>query len=110
LQGKAWDESTPIGPFLVTPDEIDLGSARIRTTLNGEIVQDSDLSHLIFSVATLIETISEFTELLPGDIILTGTPGGVGFRRDPQVFLKGGDVVSVAIAGVGELTSRVRSQ
>ena len=110
LQGKAWDRSTPLGPFLVTPDEVDVSSARITTTLNGEVVQDSDLSMLIFDVATLVSTISEFTELLPGDVILTGTPSGVGYRRTPQLFLSPGDTVTVEIAGVGRLSSRVAAE
>lgn len=107
LQGKAWDRSTPIGPYLVGPDEVDVSGAAIRTVVNGETVQDSDLSKLIFSIPTLIATISVFTELLPGDIILTGTPGGVGFRRDPKLFLTPGATVSVEIEGVGRLESRV---
>ena len=107
LQGKAWDRATPIGPYLVGPDEVDVDGAAIRTVVNGDTVQDSDLSKLIFSIPTLIATISVFTELLPGDIILTGTPGGVGFRRDPQLFLTPGTTVSVEIEGVGRLESRV---
>lgn len=110
LQGKAWDRSTPIGPYLVGPDEVDVDGAAIRTVVNGETVQDSDLSKLIFSIPTLIATISVFTELLPGDIILTGTPGGVGFRRDPQLFLTPGATVSVEIEGVGRLESRVMAE
>lgn len=107
LQGKAWDASTPIGPHLVPPDEVDVGHAAIRTIVDGATVQDSDLSKLIFSIPTLISTISVFTELQPGDIILTGTPGGVGFRRDPQLFLTPGTTVRVEIEGVGRLESRV---
>ena len=107
LQGKAWDASTPIGPHLAAPEEVDLDRARIRTMVDGVTVQDSDLSQLIFSVPVLISTISEFTELMPGDIILTGTPGGVGFRRDPQLFLTPGATVEVEIDGVGRLTSQV---
>ncbi len=106
-QGKAWDSSTPLGPVVVTPDEVDLTAAGIRTTLNGQVVQDSDLSKLIFDIPTLIATISEFTVLQPGDVILTGTPGGVGFRRDPQLFLTPGDRVSVEIDGVGRIDSLV---
>ena len=105
VQGKAWDRSTPIGPHLVAPDEVDLTRAGIRTTVDGQLVQESDLSHLIFDVPTLIATISEFTELLPGDVILTGTPGGVGFRRDPKLFLVPGTRVSVEIDGVGRIDS-----
>lgn len=107
MQGKAWDASTPIGPAIVTPDEFDLEGAHIQTAVNGVTVQDSDLSRLIFSVPRLIGTISEFTALEPGDVILTGTPGGVGFRRDPQLFLHPGDRVSVEIDGVGRIDSRL---
>lgn len=107
LQGKAWDSSTPIGPFLRVASTVDISAASIRTTLNGQRVQDSNLSHLIFSIPRLISVISEFTQLMPGDIILTGTPGGVGFRRDPQLFLQPGDSVTVEIDGVGVLTSAV---
>lgn len=107
LQGKAWDGATPIGPYLVPPGEVDLSTAGIRTRVNGETVQESDLSYLIFDVETLVATISEFTELRPGDVILTGTPGGVGYRRDPQLFLTPGVSVSVEIDGVGRIDSTV---
>ena len=107
VQGKAWDASTPVGPYLVPPDEVDIDRAAIRTVVDGETVQESDLSKLIFSIPTLISTISVFTELQPGDVILTGTPGGVGFRRDPQLFLTPGTTVRVEIDGVGHLESRV---
>jgi acylpyruvate hydrolase len=112
LQGKAWDACTPLGPALVTEDEIGDGIDKlaITLTLNGEVLQSSDTSMLIFDIPTLISTVSEFTTLLPGDIILTGTPGGVGFRRDPQVFLTPGDQVTVSIDGLGELTSTVRAE
>ena len=110
VQGKAWDAATPIGPYLVTPDEVDLSSAVIRTVLNGQQVQRSDLGQLIFDVPTLISLISEFTALAPGDVILTGTPGGVGYRRKPQVFLRDGDLVSVEIAGVGRIENRVTAE
>jgi acylpyruvate hydrolase len=104
LPGKAWDASTPIGPELVTPDEIgDVSALTLRTTVNGETVQEASTERLIFDVATLISTISEFATLLPGDLILTGTPGGVGFRRDPQLLLRPGDVVSVEVEGVGRI-------
>lgn len=105
MQGKAWDGSTPIGP-LVTPDEVDVADLRITTRLNGETVQDSRTSHLMFPIPRLISLISQFTTLEPGDIILTGTPGGVGFRRDPQLFVRDGDVVEVEIEGIGTLTNR----
>ncbi|MFF5033082.1 fumarylacetoacetate hydrolase family protein [Nocardia salmonicida] len=110
MQGKAWQASTPLGPSLVTPGEVDLSTAGIRTVLNGEKVQESDLSMLIFSIPRLIAEISTFTTLTPGDVILTGTPGGVGYRRDPQLFLRDGDQVSVEIDGVGSVRNLVRGE
>jgi acylpyruvate hydrolase len=105
-QGKAWDRSTPLGATITPTDAVDLSTAGIRTFVNGEIMQDSDLSHLIFTIPRLIAEISVFTTLERGDVILTGTPGGVGYRRDPQVFLRPGDEVVVEIDGVGRLTNR----
>lgn len=110
LQGKVWDNTTPLGPTIVTPAETDISKAGISTTLNGEVVQKSDLSHLIFSIPTLIATLSEFTTLQPGDVILTGTPAGVGYRRDPQLFLKDGDTITVTVEGVGSITNTVRAE
>ena len=107
IQGKAWDRSTPLGPFTVPADAVDLSAAPIRTILNGTVVQESDLSMLIFDVPQLISDISEFTVLEPGDVIMTGTPGGVGFRRDPQVFLRDGDLIAVEVEGVGRLENWV---
>ena len=108
LQGKAWDRSTPIGPALVTPDEVgDPAKLHLSLTLNGSVMQSADTSNLMFDVPKLISVISEFTTLGPGDIVLTGTPGGVGYRRDPQVFLSDGDVVSVEIPGVGRIENTV---
>ncbi len=109
LQGKAWDNSTPLGPAIFTPDEVDISAAGIRTVLNGVTVQESDLGKLIFSIPRLIAEISTFTRLEAGDVILTGTPEGVGFRRDPQLFLKSGDKISVEIDGIGRLDSGVRA-
>lgn len=110
LQGKAWEGSTPLGPVLVTPDEVDPSDLAIRTVLNGEEVQSSSTSRLIFDVGTLISTISTFTTLLPGDVILTGTPEGVGYRRDPKVLLQDGDVVSVTVEGLGTVENRVTAE
>ncbi|GAA5156516.1 fumarylacetoacetate hydrolase family protein [Amycolatopsis dongchuanensis] len=110
LQGKTWDHSTPLGPYLVTPEEADVSAAGIRTIHNGRKLQDSDTSRLIFDIPTLIATVSDFTTVLPGDVILTGTPGGVGYRRDPQVFLHDGDEITVEVDGIGSLTNRVRRE
>ena len=107
LQGKAWDNSTPIGPYLVTPEEVDLTTAGIRTTVNGTVVQESVISQLFFDIPTLIATISAFTTLNPGDLILTGTPGGVGYRRKPQQFLTVGDTVTVEIDGLGRIVNHI---
>jgi acylpyruvate hydrolase len=108
LQGKTWPRSTPIGPFLVTKEEVgDPGQLAIRLELNGEELQHGQTSAMIFNVAETLSLISEFTTLEAGDLILTGTPGGVGFRRDPQVFLQPGDRVRVAIDRVGELDNTV---
>lgn len=110
VQGKAWDDSTPLGPYLVTPEDVDLDHAAIRTQVDGTTVQESDLGQLLFDVPSLIVTISEFTQLQPGDIILTGTPGGVGFRRKPQLLLTAGMTVSVEIDGVGRIESTVLAE
>ncbi|HEY1774853.1 MAG TPA: fumarylacetoacetate hydrolase family protein [Solirubrobacteraceae bacterium] len=111
LQGKAWDSSTPLGPALVTLEELDDPLALdISLELNGEQMQSSNTSLLIFDLPTLIAAISQFTELEPGDVILTGTPGGVGLRRDPPVALHDGDVMRVSIGGLGVLENRVLAE
>jgi acylpyruvate hydrolase len=107
LQGKAWDGSTPLGPYLYTPREIDVSAVTLRTHVNGMRTQASDTSLLIFDIPMLIAAISEFTTLLPGDVILTGTPAGVGYRREPQLFLGPDDEVSVEIEGLGAVRNRV---
>jgi acylpyruvate hydrolase len=107
MQGKAWDACTPVGPYLVTPDEVDLAAQTISTTVNGQQVQKSSLDLLIFPIPRLVATISEFTELRPGDLILTGTPSGVGHRRTPPLYLKSGDVVTVEVTGVGTLRNTI---
>jgi acylpyruvate hydrolase len=108
LQGKAWEASTPVGPWLVTPDETgDPSTLDIALTLNGAVMQQANTVQLMFDIPVLISRISEFVTLVPGDLILTGTPGGVGFRRDPQVFLAPGDRVRVAISGIGALDNPV---
>ena len=107
MQGKAWDGCTPVGPYVVTPDEVDITAQSISTTLNGQKVQESTIDLLIFSIPRLIATISEFTELRAGDLIFTGTPSGVGHRRTPPLYLKSGDAVTVEVTGVGALRNTI---
>ena len=107
LQGKAWDGATPVGPELVTLDEIpSLDDLTLRTLVNGEVVQEASTAAMIFDIPTLVSTISVFTELEPGDLILTGTPSGVGFRREPQILLAPGDVSVVEVPGVCRLQNQ----
>jgi 2-keto-4-pentenoate hydratase/2-oxohepta-3-ene-1,7-dioic acid hydratase in catechol pathway len=109
FRGKSIDTGGPCGPWIVTPDELpDLARGlEITCRWNGEIMQQSNTDQLIFPVDHLISYISRNMTLLPGDIISTGTPGGVGVFRDPQVFLKPGDMVEVTIEGIGTLSNPV---
>lgn len=108
VRGKSFDTFCPLGPVIVSPDELtDPQSLRLTTTLNGEVVQDASTADMIFSVAELIAELSRDTTLLTGTVILTGTPSGVGAGRDPQVFLKPGDTVTCAIESIGALTNSV---
>ncbi|MEX2188498.1 MAG: fumarylacetoacetate hydrolase family protein [Pirellulales bacterium] len=107
-RGKTFATFCPLGPCLVTPDEIPNPNVLgIRTRLNGQTMQDWNTDDMIFDVPTLIEFLTSSTRLLAGTVILTGTPHGVGFARTPPVFLKGGDTVTVEIDGIGELTNPV---
>ena len=106
--GKGIDGFGPMGPWIVTADEIDGGNLRIRCRVNGETRQDSSTADLIFDVPTLIEAISMSVTLAPGDVIATGTPEGVGIGFDPPRFLRDGDVVEVEIEGIGTLRNVVR--
>jgi 2-keto-4-pentenoate hydratase/2-oxohepta-3-ene-1,7-dioic acid hydratase in catechol pathway len=107
-RGKSFDTFAPLGPVLVTRDEIPNPNAlRIRTVLNGETMQDWSTDDMIFDVPAIIEFLSASTTLLPGTVILTGTPHGVGFARNPPVFLKVGDTVSIEIEKIGTLTNPV---
>jgi acylpyruvate hydrolase len=111
LVGKAWARSTPLGPFLVTPDEVgDPHALDISLELNGERMQSSNTSRFIFDIPTLIATISEVVPLAPGDVVLTGTPEGVGYRREPKVLLEDGDRVVVEIEKVGRLENPVAAE
>lgn len=109
LPGKAVDASTPCGPALVTLDEVgDVQALDIRTRVNGEEVQSSNTRHMIFPVRALVSYISFFLELSPGDIITTGTPQGIGAKRQPPLWLKPGDMVEVELQKVGTLRNIVR--
>jgi len=106
--GKNFPATGGFGPALVTPDEVgDLGALRVQTRLNGELMQDQPVSDLIFDMPALIEYLSAFTPLSPGDVIVTGTPGGVGDGRKPPVYLRAGDVVEVSIGTIGTLRNSV---
>ncbi|MBA2297794.1 MAG: fumarylacetoacetate hydrolase family protein [Actinobacteria bacterium] len=108
-RGKSFDTFCPVGPELVPADRIpDPQALRIRCLVNGEALQDASTAGMIFPVAELIASISEGIQLEAGDLILTGTPPGVGFARTPPVFLQHGDEVTVEIEGVGTLTNPVR--
>lgn len=108
-RGKSFDTFCPLGPVLVTADEIlDPNSLAIKTVLNGETMQDWNTDDMIFDVPTLIEFLSGSTTLMPGTVIMTGTPHGVGMARTPPVFMKHGDTVSVEIEKIGTLTNPVR--
>lgn len=107
-RGKTFDTFAPLGPALVTPDEIpDPNALRILTRLNGEIVQDSNTADMIFDVRQIIAFLSGSTTLLPGTVILTGTPEGVGMARTPPRWLTPGDEVTIEIEKIGALTNRV---
>ena len=100
-----------MGPFIVTKDEIpDPDSLRIFSILNGVVMQDSNTADMIFDVANLVSDLSRSLTLLPGTLILTGTPEGVGFKRNPPVFLKSGDKITIQISSIGELTNYVESE
>jgi len=106
--GKNFPSTGGFGPWLVTPDEAgDLTGVHVRTTLNGNVVQDQPIGDMIFPVARIIAYLSTFTVVSPGDVIATGTPGGVGAKRTPPLWMKDGDVVEVDIGPVGTLRQRI---
>jgi 2-keto-4-pentenoate hydratase/2-oxohepta-3-ene-1,7-dioic acid hydratase in catechol pathway len=108
MMGKTFDTFAPFGPAIVTADEVaDPQNLGISLTLNGEVMQNSNTSQMIFQVPRLIEFLSSVFTLEPGDIIATGTPAGVGFARKPPVWLRAGDEVTVRVEGLGELTNPV---
>jgi len=105
--GKNFDATMPIGPEVVTTDEVDVSDVLLTTTLNGEVMQSASTAQMIFDIPRTIEYLSSFTTLRPGDVIATGTPGGVGFARTPPVWLVPGDLLEVAIDGLGRIANRV---
>jgi acylpyruvate hydrolase len=107
LQGKTFESSTPVGPVLVTPEEVDhAADLAIGCEVDGEVMQGSRTSDLLFGPAAIVEYVSTIVTLRPGDIISTGTPAGVGDGRKPPVYLKPGQVVRTVIEGIGELVNR----
>ncbi|WP_037504260.1 fumarylacetoacetate hydrolase family protein [Sphingobium bisphenolivorans] len=106
--GKNFPGTGSLGPSLIPAGEIaDIGSQRVQTRLNGELVQDQPVSDMIWNIAIIVEYCSTFTELRPGDVIATGTPGGVGDKRTPPLYMKSGDVVEVSVGAIGTLFNPV---
>jgi acylpyruvate hydrolase len=105
--GKNFDGTMPIGPELVTTDELDVSDVQLTTRLNDEVMQSSSTALMIFDIPRTIEFLSTFTTLRPGDVIATGTPGGVGFARNPPVWLQPGDSIEVTVEGVGRIANQV---
>jgi 2-keto-4-pentenoate hydratase/2-oxohepta-3-ene-1,7-dioic acid hydratase in catechol pathway len=109
--GKNFPQTGAFGPWMVTPDEAgDLAPLRLQTRLNGQVVQDATISQMIFGIPQQIEYCSSFTRLEPGDVIVTGTPGGVGSRRTPPLWMKPGDVVEVEIDRIGLLRNGIADE
>jgi 2-keto-4-pentenoate hydratase/2-oxohepta-3-ene-1,7-dioic acid hydratase in catechol pathway len=109
--GKNFASTGGFGPFLTTKDEVpDIEAAELTTTLNGQVMQRVKINELIFGIPQLISYASTICDLLPGDVIATGTPGGVGGRQDPPRFLQDGDTVEVEVAGVGRLSNPVLAE
>jgi acylpyruvate hydrolase len=105
--GKNFEGSMPIGPEVVTANEVDVGDLAISSTLNGQVMQSARTSQMLVDVPSAVEFFSSFTRLVPGDVIATGTPGGVGYARTPPVFLQPGDVIEVTVEGIGTIRNRV---
>lgn len=110
LQGKTFDATTPLGPWLVTPDELPAGGWEISTEVDGEVRQHSDTSNLVFGPVDLVGYLSTVVTLNPGDVIATGTPGGVGHARKPPRYLTDGATVVTAIAGIGACRNTCRAE
>jgi 2-keto-4-pentenoate hydratase/2-oxohepta-3-ene-1,7-dioic acid hydratase in catechol pathway len=104
--GKSFDTFCPMGPWIVTADELDGTKTRVRCWVNGELRQDGPTDHMIFDIPTLIETISRGITLYPGDVIATGTPAGVGMGLKPPRYIQAGDVIRVEVDGIGAIENR----
>jgi 2,4-didehydro-3-deoxy-L-rhamnonate hydrolase len=110
VKGKSCDTFAPLGPFLATQEEIgDINNLRLWLTVNGQTMQDGTTANLIFKIPFLVSYLSQFMTLLPGDIISTGTPAGVGLGMNPQVYLKPGDVVELGIEGLGTAKQNLKA-
>lgn len=110
LQGKNWDSSTPVGPIMTTPDELPGGvcpELGITATLDGETMQSSNTKDLLFDPVNLVQYVSTMIRLNPGDMIATGTPGGVGHARTPARYLQVGETITCTVEGIGEVSNRV---
>jgi 2,4-didehydro-3-deoxy-L-rhamnonate hydrolase len=109
VKGKSADTFAPLGPFLATPDEVpNIGRLGMWLKVNGEFRQNSSTANMIFDVAALVSYVSQFMTLLPGDVISTGTPAGVGLGMNPPTYLQAGDVVELGIEGLGESRQQVK--
>lgn len=110
--GKNFDDTGAFGPWFVTADELPPGcdGLRLQTRLNGQVVQDAAISDMVFSVAKLVQVLSSFMTLKPGDVIVSGTPSGVGLARKPPLWMKDGDTVEVEIDQIGILSNPVRDR
>ena len=106
MQGKAFEASTPLGPVVVSRDELDATNLRLWTELDGQVMQDSTTADLLFKPAEVVAYCSEIFTLEPGDVIATGTPSGVGFTRNPPVFLRPGQTIRCSVEGIGSLVNR----
>jgi len=111
MPGKTFADTGAFGPWMVTADEIpDPTKMHLQTRLNGEVVQDTDVSMLVTSIPRLIAYCSTILPLLPGDVIVSGTPGGVGARRNPPLWMKDGDICEVEVSGIGTLSNPIRAE
>ncbi len=108
--GKSFDTFGPLGPCIASMEDVDLAALQVRTTVSGEVMQDASTADLIFPVEDLIVYLSAGTTLEPGDVVATGTPGGVGDSRTPPRYLREGDVVEIEVSGVGTLRNGVRME